>query len=733
MKKAVSAEDVPEKGVKSRMSEKENTVALSGNLSTSSEKENASYLHSVLSEEYSVKNTTMNSSSDLQAGALLQEGSNNDLFQEGETMHKAVSLEERGNQTREMQEEKGFSWESPGLIEKYSPGDLANALKNEGFGCFLTLLRSSAAFLKKPVLNALLQILKSISVEIHSLVKCTLDPMRNLRYASTFLCCEILKMRMKTGEDVDVLFERVLMKRYKDIDANIRSLTIVSLMDVLLSFPTLFDTSHFNIFAKSITDKNEMVRRKSVRAMKKLLALGEKETMKVFYLKSLKVIGELALFDRCDSVRSECAGLLFSLYESKIVKKEACFGVLHHAHQRVFRKIFGEIRNEICGKKRREKAGENVLLSGDAIHELFNINEKALKLLKFTQEDLNGYIEDVISDVTCSRGCRRPFSCKLKILSVIVLPNTPLKYFVDLLGVVRENPSNVELVLEALLKVDVKAESEETEEIAKTLFNLDRNFGHRFLDPFLRLLKKVNGAISTYYVERLLSEETCVSVARYFDVSHFQSKNALFQCYCFLWRTISKDFREIHLGGGFDEDLSGLFNFLLFFKEKSGEPSAIQDAIIAFYTRLEEYVQEYLEKKKLSQDELVELGKLAKKGILADRDDPLRKEFLKQKVLENFFASLFETRKLDRALARKVSKETKGADVFGYLKSCAGNDLEGVCEFFIAHLNQTEAIYLESKSRTKKVKNLLLRKINTEEKDEFPKSPVRENEDVVSL
>lgn len=734
MKKGARTGNVPENDDGVRTSERDSTGAFHEDFSEDSGKENSFQLHSVPSEEYSVRNTTMNSSNDFQMTSLFQEGPKVGISQE-KTMREVTLHDMQGGLAKKAQDETGFSWDKPGLIEKYPAADLASALKDEDFGCFLSLLKSSAGSLKKPTLERLLKILCTITVDIAALVKCTFDPLRDLRYASTFLCCEILRMRVKSGEDTDVLFEKVLMRRYKDVDAGIRSLTISSLMEILVGFPTLFNVGHFNIFAKSITDKNEMVRRKSVRALKKLLGLEGKENLRVLYLRSLKVISDLALFDRCDSVRSECAGLLFALYENKIVKREACFGVLHLAQQRVFKKIFGEIKDEVCGKSQKRATGgtKNVLFPVDALHELLSINEKALGLLKFKQEDLDEYIADIMADLSCKRACKKPFSCKLKILSEIVLPNTPLAQFVDILEIVRENPANIALVLDCLLLIDIRSDSEEADEIVKTLFSLDRNFSHRFQDALLRLLKKIGGTMSSYYVNQVLSEETCVAVARYFDVSHFPSKNVLFQCYCFLWRTISKDFGEVQLEGSFDEDLSGLFNFLLFFKEKAAETSAIQDAIVTFYAKLENYVRMYLEKKKLSQEELVELGKLAKKGILVDGDDPLRKAFLKQKILESFFARVFETGKVDRALAKRVAKETKGTDVFGYAKRCVGSSLEAVCEFFVGHLNQTEAIYLENKSRTKKVRGLLLRKINSGQKDDFPKSPVRENEDVVSL
>lgn len=701
----------------------------------STDKENLSYLNSIGSNDYSIHTTSKTLSNEFQLTSVFQDESDENAPAQKESTYEEFGTKEVKMLATAQQDERNLDWTDSNLLEKTPINSVISALKHDGFDSFLTLVRACASSLKKSTLGSLVKIMKSIPVDDLALTKCTTDPLRNLRYAATFLCYELLKMKIKAKESAEYLFEEVLIKRYKDVDPNIRSLCVSSLIDTLVLCPALFDASHFDIFSRSIVDKNEAVRRKSIKALKKLMMLKNTTSLKAFYLKNLKVVNELSLFDRSESVRRECANLLFLLYNNDVVKKEACFKVLHLADQRAFDSIVDEIKTDLrkSSRAKNKEPSENVLFPISTLHELLDINEKSLSLLKFTQENLNEFIERIMGDLSCDTSCKKGFSCKLKILSVIALPNTPLKYFIEMLEMVKENPLNISLVLATLMRLNLKAEYEETDEIMKITYNLNKNFKNRFLDTFLKLLKQINGAISSYYIDLILNESTCVDVAKYFDISYFECRNVLFQCYSFLWRAINKDFRDVHLEGGFNEDLEALFNFLIFFKEKANEPSGIKSSIAVFYNKLEEYVREYLRKKKLSSRELDELHKLVKRGILPDTAYLFKKDIIKERCLEEFFGKLLETRKLDKTLAKKVSKETKGCSAFDYLKSCAGNELEEVLEYFVSGLSQNEAIYLENKCRTKKVKSQLLRKINTKKKVDFPRSPVRENEDVVSL
>lgn len=709
--------------------EKENELCFSENSMMSVEKESSIYLGSAASNEYSIHTASKTHSQDQHLAPAIREST-------GDNGHLApVEASAGAFSTKEQRDEGKIDWTDTTLLERLSVNSIAAALKEEGFEAFLSLVRHSVAALRRPVVATLLKILRKISVDVPALVRCTTDSMRNMRYASTFLCCELLKTRTGTGDEIGTLLDNVLVRRHRDVDPNIRSLCIASLADILVAQPELAAPRYLDIFAKSMADKNETVRRKSARALKKVLGMKTRTSLRTFYLKHLRMIREQAQFDRCEAVRSECAGLLFLLYKNKFVKKDACYSVLHMADDKVFGDIFEEIQDDLHGPGWRNKRGpaDNVLLPIDALHELLGINEQALALLKFSQENLNEYIEDTVRDISCVQGCKRTFACRLKMLSLICLPNTPLHYFAEILGVVKESPENIALVVECLMRTSLRAEDEKTDEIVKTLFSLNQNFQNRLLDPFLKLLKQINGAIATYYVDMVLSEETCVDVAKYFDVSHFKSRSVLFQCYCFLWRAISGDFREVELDGRFDEDLSGLLNFLVFFREKMGDAGGMGDAIRVFYRKLEDYVRRYIEARSLSFEELSELSRLAKKGILAEAAGLVKKDLIKEKMLEDFFARLCKTRKLDRALAKKVARETRGISAFGYLKNCVGSDVEAVCEFFVSGLSLNEAIYLESKSHTRKVKSMLLRKINSKRKSDFPSSPVRENEDVLSL
>lgn len=706
--------------------EKENELCFSENSTMSVEKESSVYFGSVASNEYSIHTASKTHSQDLHLSPTIRESIGNDgCLVPVETSASVFATEEQ-------RDEGKLDWTDSTLLERLPVGSIAAALKEESFDAFLSLVRNSMAALRKPVVATLLKILNKISADVPALVRCTTDSMRNMRYASTFLCCELLKTR---EEEVGTLLDNVIVRRHRDVDPNIRSLCIASLADILVARPELAAHRYLDIFAKSMADKNETVRRKSARALKKVFGMKTRMSLRTFYLKNLKIIKELAQFDRCEAVRSEYADLLFLLWRNGFVKKDACYNVLHMADDKTFGDIFEEIRDDLHGpgqRKQRDPA-DNVLLPIDALHELLEINEKALSLLKFDQENLNEYIEDTIRDISCVQGCKKAFSCRLKMLSLICLPNTPLHYFSEILGVVKESSENIGLVIECLMRTALRAEDGNTDEIVKTLFDLNRNFQNRLLDSFLRLLKQINGVVATYYVDMVLSEETCVDVAKYFDVSHFKSRNVLFQCYCFLWRAISGDFRETELEGRFDEDLSGLLNFLVFFKEKMGGAGGMGDAIRAFYGKLENYVRKYIEMRSLSFEELSELSRLAKKGILADTAGLAKKDLIKQKMLEDFFAKLCKSRKLDRVLAKKVARETRGVSAFDHLKNCVGSDVEAVCEFFVAGLSLNEAIYLENKSHTRKVKGVLLRKINSKRKNDFPSSPVRENEDVLSL
>ncbi|KAL0266054.1 UNVERIFIED_CONTAM: hypothetical protein PYX00_011771 [Menopon gallinae] len=710
--------------------EKENELCFSNNSTMSIEKESSVYLGSVASNECSIDTASKTHSLEQRAGP-----DDNARLAPIEVGSFAADAGPAGGAAAEHGEPGRMDWTDAALLERHPADSIASALREEGFDAFLALLRSSAVMLKKQAVATLLKILNAIPVDVQALVRCTTDSMRNMRYASTFLCCELAKARASAPEGPGVLLDDVLVRRHRDVDPNIRSLCVASLADVLAARPEFVAPRYLEIFAKSMADKNEAVRRKSARAMKKMLGTKTKASLKAFYMKNMRVIRELAQFDRSEAVKSECAGLLFLLYKSKFVKKEACYSVLHMADRKTFWDIFNEVCGDLRGPGRGGKGdvGDNVLLPIDVLHELLDINEKAFALLDFSQENLNEYIEDTMRDLSCVPGCRRTSACRLKILSLICLPNTPPRYFAEILAIVKESPENVGLVLECLMRASPKAECEGTDEIVRTVFNLNRNFENRLLGPFLRLLKQIGGAVAAYYVDMVLCEETCVEVAKYFDVSHFESRNVLFQCYCFLWRAICGDFREAELDGGFDEDLSGLLNFLVFFKERTGDSNGMRDAIRAFYSKLEDYVRRYVEARSLSIEELSELARLAKKGILADTAGPARKDFIKEKMLGDFFAKLLKSRKLDRALAKKVARETRGISAFDHLKSCVGSDVEGVCEFFVSGLSLNEAIYLENKSHTKKIKSVLLRKINSKRKSDFPSSPVRENEDVLSL
>ena len=725
-------------GLEDTMLEDGDVTYHSENSSTSSGKENVSYLNSILSNECSISAVSGTFPDNLQQKSSVQDTTTPTCATKIENQ-KSGGITHGTEKTERLNikflDEKDLDWADPNLLERVPVNCLIDALKKEGFDVFITLLKKSASTSKKVTVAPLLQIVKEIPIKIPELVTLTTDSMRSLRYLSTLLCYELLKTKIRDRDNFEHIFEEVLMKRYKDVDPNIRSLSIGFFADMVLMLPEYFGSAHFEIFAKSMVDKSEIVRRKSIKALKKLLALKDTKNLGAFYQKNLKVVSELSAFDRCESVRNDCASLMFLLYEGRIVRKEACLKVLHLASNKVFNKILREIRSEVGGSAAKRGRGgvKSVLFPVSVLHELLDINEKSLSLLKFTQAELNEYIESVMEDLTCDRCCKRNFSCKLKILSIINLPTTPQSYFIRLLEMIKDNPHNIRLVMDALMTMDFGIASAETDEIVKILFELNKNFRNQFLDPFLKLVKKIGVSISSYYTDLILSEETCVTVAKYFDVSYYESGNVLFQCYCFLWRTINKDFRDVQLEGNFDEDIISLFNFLVFFKGKLNLPGNVKNPIQVFYNRLEEYVGEYIGAKKLTTAELDELSKLVKRGILADAKYLFKKDLVKERKLEEFFGGLLGTRRLDKNLAKKISRETRGVSVFEHLKNCAGNDLEEVCGYFVSGLSSSEAIYLENRCKLKKVKSLLLKKINAVNKSDFPSSPIRGNEDVVSL
>ncbi|KAM0685882.1 hypothetical protein COBT_002903 [Conglomerata obtusa] len=111
------------------------------------------------------------------------------------------------------------------------------------------------------------------SIEMVDLVDLTKEKDRIVRFISTCCCCSKmkfllfkLKVNNKFEKEINFLFDNVFLSRYRDIDPNIRAVCIETLSEIILSDVRFKKKTYLNYIGNSLIDKNENVRKKSLKA-----------------------------------------------------------------------------------------------------------------------------------------------------------------------------------------------------------------------------------------------------------------------------------------------------------------------------------------------------------------------------------------------------------------------------------------------------------------------------------
>ncbi|TBU13706.1 hypothetical protein CWI38_0356p0010 [Hamiltosporidium tvaerminnensis] len=186
-------------------------------------------------------------------------------------------------------------------------------------------------------------------------ISLTSSKTRNIRFFSTICIYSKIKIFLKTKVSCDFLLKEVFLQRIKDIDPNIRSISLDYLCQWILVNDVLVKPSYLRYIGLALNDKIDNLRKKAVKIIIKLI---ENKNIKYSVSKIKKVsiseygmenfskkiqtnqvilnfldifmkrIIEISLYDKSNVCRTECVVLIICLYKRGFIERNKLFEIL---------------------------------------------------------------------------------------------------------------------------------------------------------------------------------------------------------------------------------------------------------------------------------------------------------------------------------------------------------------------------------------------------------------------
>lgn len=556
---------------------------------------------------------------------------------------------------------------------------------------------------------------------------------RAIRHKSVCLSSKYIKKNLQkqrkiiSNEECNQLIDSVLSRK-KDVCPGIRSLVIQTIGYLILKK----HVNYLHLLFEGLKDKNTSTVLTTLKSINELLVLHKNEEFKKELINNFNLILEINENETNKKIKEECTNLIFKMFKNNFIELNKIYHLIHLAPK----EMFIDILDEILGQKNDNEGYSHLFNDYEVMIKLYKINNEIFSKIEYSEINLTNFIQQLLEQDDEYLG--------LKVLEKIILKDTPLIYFINLINkniIKRENLEIILNILVAMEENEEKSNLEEKENLLNLLLKI--NMQTDILDYILKYLYKGKSLLFSHYVDKLTNEKNVNRVIKYFDVNY--NGDIIYQCYKFLWLIMKEENTQINFYNKPLNNYEELIKFIIFLYSKIKEidssfhytPKESSDVIDLFGSLKEKleiflnYLLNYLKKylSKLNNEEIEGYCKLVEQKLIIPNlkmlfSIPLKDIQLKPQEIVDY---LFEY--LNYEVSINVLKELrhiKGpVDVFNHIKDIVSTDKEELIPYFIKFISTSEAIFLESKVKSEEVKTLLKNKIFKSKKvKELPKENI---------
>lgn len=635
-------------------------------------------------------------------------------------------------------------------LEIFSPEKLVKTLQ-EKVDCteeLLEIIKTTQMHQLKKLSKIFLNV---TNFDIERIVELTVSKTRLHRFNSTFLIFSLIKtsyLNTKMIDQVEALFESVYVPRFRDIDPAIRAMCVQFLSEWTCNSSALRNTAYLKYIGWALNDRNDSVRRKSVRTVQQLSKFSkEKEGGAVtsFIEKYKSRLLEIATNDCNQNIQKECCKSILSIYlkNSKLFSLEEILTALSNNDS--FSETKSQVLKKICPEG---------IWDLEALHRiLIKSNPAIFRNLKLSDSDMPSFVLNIVEFVrNHSTCCNSGQLCFLSILKVLDFTADPL-CFLDLLEAVKDSAVNTRLVVSTLSSVSsYSLFPGSTFKILDYLRKLALTNNY-FIEDFVSLLKKIEDPYSLQVETIILDLKPLYPypTIKYFDISDVVTPDSLqvIKCYAALWMILREEYSWIDTLNFDSPSLTDqppfayleIVDFAIFFHSKMSPvfppvspPVDPPTCARLLFEKLILFISKnfYFD----NEESCTRLFKLVSLGYLTDFSKVIfencTENFLRQSIgqvkdvkplvlgyfefLENMKSpKKLQGSELSRLLACKVGKTNTDRYLLGPMKRLLSSRdlLDTVLIHFVPLLNVNECIVLENLAPKSKFKTMLLRKCKT--------------------
>ncbi|TBU16104.1 cohesin [Ordospora colligata] len=473
-------------------------------------------------------------------------------------------------------------------LDVFTPDVLINRLKAMD-DCTDEITRIiNATYISHAKIKKLCRIVNSVSnYSTSSIIEMTKDKNRATRYVSTYLMLIRIHRLIVEGKCfgiVEEMYDEVFLVRFRDVDPNIRTLCVEWMYEWVLSAPSVFASAHYlKYLGWALSDKNDMVRRRGVRLITKLVEKNIDVCQLVSRFKDRIV--EIALDDKNPGLKNDGRMLCMILYVHGMLLKTDMLRILAVVDECNEGEVLKKVITKIMNEETSEIIKECQLSNYKGVHELLcNASIFVCSCIAHTPEDVDIFSSFVL-DFLRRRSvcCESRVLCYLKMLKVLSNEVTDVEKHCEMLDVTKDNEENLIEVIESLTLMDTGVFSKRPDVTDKILVKARelcvRYASERIICAFVDLLKKLESVFYSLVwqsVELLRQEGTMFMrcLIRSFDVSTYidNEYSTEIKCYAALWNIMSEDgikIEQYELRDVSNSDV--LCDFLIFFKQRCAE------------------------------------------------------------------------------------------------------------------------------------------------------------------
>lgn len=603
---------------------------------------------------------------------------------------------------------------------------------------------------------------------ISALIEETYSSNRAIRYTATYMLLSKVKRIMKTKEEesiIDEICNTVFKIRIRDVDPHIRALALQFLNDWILCGPLFWKNEYLKYLGEGLSDRSDMVRRKSLRCINKLQSSKRKpekhKSVLCRFLSEFKLgIIEMAFSEENALVRREARLVIYGMYSDNECIDES--------------EIVSLLINDDFESKEKTKALQMLFPDGlymlDRVHEIcllaWQINQNAnisniFKFMALHESSIASFVSAVISIAgKSSKCCSKESLCYLDVIQGLA-PRISPDYFATILEVIKDNDLNIKKVLLALNNISFIVEYNDAiakiTNIIKQMLLDDGSSGTcLYIDEFVKFLHILSNTFPHIVNETVkdLAQKYPLAFIKSFDITNQigSETNSLIKCYASLWFISSGEFQRVN-----SIKLTDHYNFLnlaLFLEFFLSHTSKILGNTwdIGLITSENENVDSYdlvssllyMSRELYSlisrnfnfsdQDLGLVLSKLIEHGLFADKahlvyencsNDILLQILSKTKMADAFVSGYLTAVKNKRRLGELAKvvvcklRKSSGRErclngvLFSWMKECISRKYlaENVLPYFVPALSVEESIFIESIAPKGKLKTACMRKI----------------------